>query len=151
MPTRPDKTTVIYDDLCPMCTFQMRAIGRLDWFGALELLPASAPRAEQLTGVARDQLLTLMHCVTPSGRMAKGARAVRMLGFRVPLLVPLSVLLWVPGVIWIAEWVYRRVANNRYVLSRVFGCDQMCSVPPREDNLGQDTAESTASTTSGSH
>jgi len=142
MPTRPDRTTVIYDDLCPMCTFQMRAIRRLDWFGALDLLPASDPRAEQLTGAAREDLLAAMHCVRPSGRMAKGARAVRMLGLRVPMLAPLAVLMWVPGVIWVAEWVYRRVANNRYVLSRVFGCEQACSILPPDS--GRASRDSTA-------
>jgi len=47
-----------------------------------------------------------------------------------PVLMPLGLLLWVPGVIWIAEHVYRLVAENRLVISRVFGCKDACAIMP---------------------
>jgi predicted DCC family thiol-disulfide oxidoreductase YuxK len=71
-----------------------------------------------------------MHVVTTSGRVYRGARCIRFLSLRMPLLVPLGLLLWVPGVIWIAEHIYNLVANNRLVLSRFFGCKDACAIMP---------------------
>ena len=141
---QPDKNTVIYDDLCPMCTFQMRVVSWLDWFSALRLMPMSDPRAVEIAaGVTREELRERMVCATPAGRLHRGARAVRHLALRVPLLVPLALLMWVPGVIWIAEWVYTRVAHNRYVLSRLLGCKTACRVlPPREKKEDADVPTS---------
>ena len=47
-----------------------------------------------------------------------------------PLLVPLALFMWIPGVIWIAEIVYAWVSRNRTLLSRVFGCKDACAVMP---------------------
>ena len=48
-----------------------------------------------------------------------------------PLLVPLALFLWIPGLIWIAEKIYAWVSRNRYILSRVFGCKEACAVLPQ--------------------
>src|SRR5206468_7098594 len=37
---------VLYDDQCPMCTFQMRVVTWLDWFNVTTLVPMSDPRAK---------------------------------------------------------------------------------------------------------
>jgi predicted DCC family thiol-disulfide oxidoreductase YuxK len=122
---------VLYDDECPMCTFQMKVLSWLDWRHALALVPLSDPRAHaaapQLT---REDLLEAIHCVTPEGRIYRGARAIRFVGMRLPLLVPIALFLWLPGVIWIAEIVYQWVSRNRHLLSRVFGCKDACALLP---------------------
>ena len=56
---------------------------------------------------------------------------------RLPLLVPLALLLWVPGVIWIAEKMYDLIARNRRTLSRIFGCKEACAILPARKR-GQD-------------
>ena len=63
-------------------------------------------------------------------RIHRGARCIRFVGMRLPLLFPLALLLWVPGVIWIAEKIYNLLARNRKVLSRLFGCKEACSILP---------------------
>ena len=122
---------VLYDDHCPLCTFQMRILTWLDWCNTASLVPISSRRATaaapQLT---RDDLLSAIHCVTTTGKIYRGARAIRFLGMRMPLVVPLALFLWIPGMIWVAEKVYQWVANNRLVLSRVFGCKEACAVLP---------------------
>jgi len=125
---------VLYDDQCPMCTFQMRVVTWLDWFNVTTLVPMSDPRAKEVAPSLRpEDLSAAMHCVTKTGRIYRGARCIRYIGMRMPLLVPLALLLWIPGVIWIAEKVYSWVSRNRYILSRVFGCKEACAVlPPRE-------------------
>ena len=47
-----------------------------------------------------------------------------------PLLVPVALVLWIPGVIWIAEKIYTWVSRKRYVLSKVFGCKEACAILP---------------------
>ena len=122
---------VLYDGDCSMCTFQMRVLTWLDWFNVLQLVPIANPLAAQVAPqIDREALLEAIHCVTPDGRITRGARAIRFVGLRLPLLVPLALLLWIPGVIWLAEHIYKWVARHRHVLSRLFGCKDACAVLP---------------------
>jgi predicted DCC family thiol-disulfide oxidoreductase YuxK len=122
---------VLYDDECPLCTFQMKVLTWLDWLNVAALVPLSSERAREVAPqLDRETLRAAMHVVTTNGRIYRGARCIRFLSLRMPLLVPLGLLLWIPGVIWIAEHVYQVVAKNRYVLSRVFGCKDACAIMP---------------------
>jgi len=125
---------LLYDDTCPLCTFQMRLLTWLDWCNAFRLLPLSHPRAAEIAPhLQREELLEAIHCVSTRGRIYRGARAIRFAGLRLPLLVPLALVLWVPGVIWVAEKVYQWVARHRHVLSRVFGCKEACALLPSRE------------------
>jgi predicted DCC family thiol-disulfide oxidoreductase YuxK len=128
---------VLYDNECPLCTFQMKVLTWLDWFHRLQLAPISDPRsAEAAPHLTRDDLMEAIHCVTPAGRVYRGARCLRFVGMRMPLLVPLALFLWVPGVIWVAERVYMRVSRNRHLLSRLFGCKEACAIMPARRRPG---------------
>ena len=123
---------VLYDDECPMCVFQMKVLSWLDWRNALALVPLSDPRAREIAPqITREDLLEAIHCVTPDGRIYRGARAIRFVGMRLPLLVPVALFLWIPGVIWVAEIAYRWVSRNRHLLSKVFGCKDACAIMPK--------------------
>ena len=122
---------VLYDGECPLCIFQMRMLTWLDWLNALALVPLTDPRAQQAAPqLTREQLLAAMHCVTRDGRIFRGARCIRFVGMRLPLLVPVALLLWLPGVIWLAEKIYDLIARNRLTLSRIFGCKEACAILP---------------------
>jgi predicted DCC family thiol-disulfide oxidoreductase YuxK len=122
---------ILYDGECPMCVFQMKMLSWLDWFGVLALVPLSDARAHEVAPqLTREDLLEAIHCVTPQGRIYRGARAIRFVGLRLPLLVPLALFLWLPGVIQLAEIVYQWVSRNRLLLSRVFGCKDACAILP---------------------
>lgn len=109
----------------------MKLLTWLDWFGVLELVPVSDPRAQALAPqLTREELLEAIHCIAIDGRIYRGARALRHVGWRMPLLFPLSLLLWMPGVIWIAEKAYMWISRNRRLLSRLFGCKQACAILP---------------------
>jgi len=129
---------LLYDDQCPMCTFQMRVLSWLDWFNVTTLLPLSDPRAKEVApGLKPEDLLAAIHCVAKNGKIYRAARCIRHVGMRMPLLVPLALFLWIPGVIWIAEKIYARVARNRYLLSRVFGCKEACAVLPQRQRRNE--------------
>jgi predicted DCC family thiol-disulfide oxidoreductase YuxK len=122
---------VLYDDECPLCTFQMKVLSWLDWRNRLALVPLSDARAKDIApSLTREDLLEAIHCVTPEGSIHRGARAIRLLGMRLPLLVPVALFLWIPGVIVIAEVIYGMVSRNRLLLSRLFGCKDACSILP---------------------
>jgi predicted DCC family thiol-disulfide oxidoreductase YuxK len=129
---------VLYDDECPLCTFQMKVLTWLDWFHVMTLLPLSDPAARLAAPLlTREDLLEAIHCVTPTGRIYRGARCFRFLGLRMPLLVPAGLLLWIPGVIWIAERINVWISRNRYLLSRWFGCKEACAILPARKRVGE--------------
>jgi predicted DCC family thiol-disulfide oxidoreductase YuxK len=122
---------VLYDDQCPLCTFQMRVVTWLDWFNTVSLLPVSHSRAAIIApSITREALLEAIHCVARDGRIYRGARCLRFIGLRMPLGAPLALILWFPGVIWIAERIYAWVSRNRHLLSRLFGCKEACAILP---------------------
>ena len=122
---------ILYDAECPMCIFQMKVLSWLDWFHTLALVPLSDGRAQEVAPqLTREDLMEAIHCVTPAGRIYRGARAIRFVGMRLPLLIPVALFLWIPGVIQIAEIMYQWVSRNRQILSRVFGCKDACAILP---------------------
>lgn len=125
---------VLYDDGCPMCTFQMKMLTWLDWRGVLSMVPLSRgqiiPQAQHLT---REALIEAIHCITREGTVHRGARAIRFMSMRLPLAIPVALFLWFPGVIWVAERIYAFVSRNRHLLSRFFGCKEACSLLPTRE------------------
>ena len=131
---------VLYDDECPLCTFQMRLLTWLDWFNVVEMVPLSSPRAAAAAPqLSREQLLEAIHCVAANGRIHRGARCIRFLGLRLPLLFPVALILWIPGVIQVAEIIYRWVSRNRHFLSRLFGCKEACAFLPERRRPEKDS------------
>lgn len=124
-------TIVLYDDECSLCTFQSRVITWLDWFNTVSLLPISSARVPEIApGLTRADLSEAIHCVTPDGRIQRGARCIRHISLRMPLAIPVALVLWIPGVIYVAEIFYRWVSRNRHFLSRIFGCKDACAIMP---------------------
>jgi predicted DCC family thiol-disulfide oxidoreductase YuxK len=122
---------VLYDDGCPLCAFQMRVITWLDWFNTVSLLPISHPRVSQVVpAISREALIEAIHCVAKDGRNYRGARCLRFIGMRMPLAIPVALVLWIPGVIWIAEKIYMWISRRRNRLSRLFGCKEACAIMP---------------------
>jgi predicted DCC family thiol-disulfide oxidoreductase YuxK len=131
MNERRATNVVLYDGECSLCTFQMRVVTWLDWFDTVSLVPIADPRAHEIAPqLTATDLREAIHCVAKDGEISRGARCLRFIGMRMPLAVPFALLLWVPGVIYIAEIFYRWISRNRYILSRVFGCKEACAIMP---------------------
>jgi predicted DCC family thiol-disulfide oxidoreductase YuxK len=122
---------VLYDSDCSLCTFQSRVITWLDWFNTVSLMPIADPRAQEIAPrLTRTDLHEAIHCVAANGKIYRGARCLRFIGVRMPLALPFAVVMWIPGVIVVAEIIYRWISRNRYILSRVFGCKEACAIMP---------------------
>jgi predicted DCC family thiol-disulfide oxidoreductase YuxK len=133
----PERHILLYDSDCPLCTFQSKLLTWLDWFHRVSLLPIKDPNVASLAPhLTREDLLEAIHCLATDGKIHRGARAIRFLGLRMPLLVPISLFLWFPGIILIAERIYALVSRNRLVLSRLFGCKDACTILPARQRDG---------------
>jgi predicted DCC family thiol-disulfide oxidoreductase YuxK len=131
---------VLYDSDCSLCTFQSRLITWLDWFNTVSLLPIADRRAHEIAPrLTRTDLHEAIHCVAKNGKISRGARCLRFIGMRMPLAAPFSLVLWIPGVIYLAEIVYRWISKNRYILSRVFGCKEACAILPARRRENEET------------
>lgn len=129
----PAKHILLYDSDCPLCTFQSRLLSWMDWFDVVEMVPLKDPRAAAVApDITREDLLEAIHCITPAGKIHRGARAFRFLGLRIPVLLPVGLFLWIPGVIRIAEMIYAYVSKHRLFLSRIFGCKGACAILPEK-------------------
>jgi predicted DCC family thiol-disulfide oxidoreductase YuxK len=118
---------ILFDGECPMCVCQMRGLRMVDWFHQFALVPNAEVNIQKLPRkMTRADLQAAVHCLTRGGKVLRGVRCVRFVAMRVPLLVPLGLLLWLPGVIHLAEPIYRWVSRNRFALSRIFGCKAVC-------------------------
>ena len=76
--------------------------------------------ADPFAGESHNKFAKSVHLILPSGRIYTGAHAVFLalsLGARKRL--PLWLYRNIPGVAAIAEFGYRRVANNRTVVSKL--------------------------------
>jgi predicted DCC family thiol-disulfide oxidoreductase YuxK len=121
---------VLYDGDCAMCTAQMKVLAWLDWLGVFQAIPSADPLVREIAPQLREEdLQAAIHCVTVEGGIYQGARALRFIGMRLPLLVPLALLLWIPGMLIPANLVYGWVSRNRQRLSRAFGCTGSCALP----------------------
>ena len=133
---------VLYDSDCPLCTFQMKSLTWLDWFNRVRFVAINSPEASGIApDLTREDLMEAIHCITPGGEIHRGARAIRFLGMRMPLLVPVSLFLWLPGVIWVAEKFYQFVSRNRLFFSKIFGCQGACAIMPQRERDQESPAD----------
>ena len=115
---------LIFDDRCGFCQKAVRLLRKLDWFGTIEFIPLS--QADGLLSqhsISAEAMDAAMHHISPLGQVTAGAEAFHAFGKRIPVLLPLAILLHLPFALLLAKLVYQQVANNRHRLSRVLRCD----------------------------
>ena len=125
MPAR----TVIFDDDCGFCQRSIRLGRRLDWLGRIEWTPRHDPDLEQrFPQLSGEETQQRMVSICPGGKALGGFYAVRDILRQFPLTWAPALLLYLPGMGWIGEPVYRWIAAHRHR----FGGDASCPLPPRK-------------------
>ncbi len=126
----PGQAVVLYDGDCRFCRKSVALLKRLDWFGRLAYHSAREVTTIPPSEVPFDpaKLLEEMHLLTPDRKTAHaGYAAFRWIAWRLPLTIPITPLLYVPGVAWLGNRLYRWVAKHRFELSPCH--DGACQVP----------------------
>ncbi|NRA40248.1 MAG: DUF393 domain-containing protein, partial [Planctomycetes bacterium] len=132
-----NKTIVLYDGNCPMCSFQMQLLTWVDFLHHLHLIPYKNSAAEQYTqNIDPEALQASIHCVDGTGKVYRGAYALRHICLRLPTYLPLAILLYLPGIMYVANEIYNGVSRNRMRLSRIFGCSTACKIMPTKARSG---------------
>ncbi len=118
----PGPLLIFYDADCSLCQHAKARLERIDRSNQLRFVPLQDPVvAEKLPDVPAYQLRQTMHVLRPDGQYFAGAAAFREVGQVISPASPAGLglrlfagLTRVPGVLDVAEWVYRKVAENRY-------------------------------------
>jgi predicted DCC family thiol-disulfide oxidoreductase YuxK len=113
--TPPGKYVLMYDGLCRFCTGGAHRFVR--WMGRVEveLLDFQKPGAlDRFPGLTHDVCMKAMQLVTPEGRVFSGFEAAARAFATRRLIGWVAYLYYVPGLRQLLDWLYRRVAANRY-------------------------------------
>jgi predicted DCC family thiol-disulfide oxidoreductase YuxK len=127
---RPDADVIVYDGHCRICTAQVRRLARFDRRGRLAFISLHDPEvARRWPELSHDDLMQDMYVVDGRGRKHRGAAAIRYLSRRLWRLWWLAPLLHIPFSLPLWQWLYRQVADRRYLFGKVNEChDGACSV-----------------------
>ncbi len=122
-----------YDGNCGFCSGIVRRLSSLDVFGRVAWIPYQSLE-EPPTSLSWEDLESAVYLERGQGRFYRGFYAFRMLSAGIPPLAPLLLLLWLPGVRFLGEALYARIARNR---CRRFGS----SLPETSPETSEEQAE----------
>ncbi len=128
---RPGADVVIYDGHCKFCIANVKMFNRLDLGGRLAFMSLHDEQVyERWPDLTHEQLMQEMVVVDRSGGRHVGAGSIRYLSRRVPLMWPLAPLLHIPFSMPLWRWLYRQIAQRRYLIAgkKVVCDDDACSV-----------------------
>ena len=121
----PDRPLVLVDGRCGFCRGWSRRLARWDGRDRLQQVPYQD--RHQLAGVpalSDAELAEALHVVLPDGRVERGARGVIAFSPGCGAVGVLGGVARIPGVVAIADAVYRAVARRRHRLGGAGGaCD----------------------------
>jgi predicted DCC family thiol-disulfide oxidoreductase YuxK len=121
---------LVFDGTCGFCTRSARWVQARDRAGRIALIHAQAPGQRDRFGLSPAETDRAAWAFDRIGRRWEGAaamnRALRQLDGPWGLL---GALYAVPPVRWVEDRVYRWVARNRPLLSRLWGVTPPCDEP----------------------
>lgn len=120
----PGVDVVIYDGKCNFCISKVRGIASKDSRGRFAYLSMHDPAVAQRYPDLDPQRLNFEMCLVDNwGKRYWGIYAIRKIAARVPSMWWLAFLLYIPGAMLVAKWIYGRVARRRYRLGGMADCD----------------------------
>lgn len=106
-----DKTEVLYNATCPMCSREVNHYAKLSQMAALPITYEGLSDPDRLRdwGLTADEAAKRFH-VRKKGRVVSGLPAFIVLWRDIPQMRGLARLFSLPGVHWLADKVYDHVA-----------------------------------------
>ena len=107
--------TLYYDEQCPLCVRTKIILSHFDVFHALEFKSVQAYGIHDrlLSKHTKDELLNSVFSVTAKGKVLEGVDTYSAAFLRIPALIPVGLLMRIPGIYQMVKLVYRRIAQNR--------------------------------------
>lgn len=113
--SRAQKTIVLYDGRCGLCSATLIVLRMCDWLHRLTFVDYHDPamRALYAPKVPLSTLHSAIHVRIKDGTLLRGFFACRSLCLLLPPLWPLVLIAWLPGMAWIGSRVYESIAHRR--------------------------------------
>lgn len=111
-----EATEVFFDGRCALCLRSVTALDYLDWGNRLQFRDLETRGTTLVSAqpdIDLDDLRAEMHVVEPDGEVRRGFFAFRHVAGRLPLLIPLALLLRLPGAGQIGSRIYGAIARRR--------------------------------------
>ncbi len=121
--------TVFYDQQCPLCNRTVLTINHFDIFKRIDFKSAQeyAGQYPALAAISQDTLLTDLYALDSANRLYSGVDTYRQICLKMGYLLPIGIILGLPGIYQYAVKKYRAVADNR---SRTV-CSSECLAPTK--------------------
>lgn len=101
-----------YDGQCQICRTSMFIISKIDFFHRIAWISYNEVNSIP-DGVTLEDLRKSVHIFNYKGEFLNGFHAFKKLTILIPLLWPLIVFLWIPGMNIIGSRVYKFISDNR--------------------------------------
>ncbi len=110
---------LIYDGKCLFCIKNVFILKLLDWGSRLQLLNFQAPshRQKMSKKISLKKLNDAIALISNTGHIYSGFYAIRKLMWSLPALWIVAPLLYIPGVPYAGNIIYKKIAEKRYCLN----------------------------------
>ncbi len=115
-PSRSSRWTLYYDGGCGFCGGARRWLSKLDLFRSIDWTPYQTLEKPPV-GLSWEDLDRYAWLDTGQGPLRRGFYAMRLLALKLPPLIPIAPLMWLPGAHIVGAAVYDWIARNRYRIS----------------------------------
>ncbi len=113
-------TVLIYDASCSLCC------GCMNWIKShaiskdvFEFVACqSEERKSRFSNIREEACLEVLHLVTPDGRVLAGDKSLPEILCNLKYFKCLAIFFKMPVISLLSYFVYRRLANNRYIISQ---------------------------------
>ena len=126
------RAILLYDGQCGFCLSSVKRLRVLDLFTWVDPLDfhTQPDLAKLHSSLTPEHCHSEMILLEPNGRLSGGFGAFRRLCVRLPLLMGLAPLVYLPGARWVGTRVYQWIATHRYLLHRNSTCaTNQCALP----------------------
>ena len=121
MQSKLPKSTVFFDDFCPLCQAEIRYYRRKDHDRALCFIDISETSAVPAEGITQERAMKRFHVRASDGRILSGAAAFVEIWTRLPGWRWAASAASLPGALIALEWGYSLFLPVRPFISRFFG------------------------------
>ena len=106
-----------YDGECPLCKRTVLVLSHIDLTNSIEFLDVQNHYLQnaRLKDIPVEDLLADIYSVDRKENISKGVDTYRKVFLAVPYLIPLGVLISIPGIYHLAKFVYQVVSRDRIV------------------------------------